>query len=165
MKNGSLQNRSLQWRVADRRGEKCEGAYETPVEAKVQIERMYRNAVKTMNDAKCRVQEGRAHFTDETALAAVERFTDAEYRVVEEPLNGGIYRLNADISCDMAFLHEVLWKLRVLGEVQICWTCTGHTRADMQGAATAAFLQQNGYECEVNSCGDVTVRTAKGVAR
>lgn len=153
-----------QYCVADKRGEVCEGAYETSIEAVVEIERMRLSAIKRKNDAEVRAKNGCPWCTDDDALKAVDSFAEREYRVVAKPLDDSVYRLNADISNDADFLREVLWKLRVFGEAVICWTCTGHTRAECQGAATAAFLSQHGYDCLVNSFGDVTVRTAKGVA-
>lgn len=57
----------------------------------------------------------------------------------------------------------VEWKLRVCGEVRICWTCIGHTRAEMQGKATAAFLKHYGYSAEYILGGDVVVKAGREV--
>jgi len=153
----------IQWVVADKGGNKREGAYETEAEAAVALERMHLAAVKTKNDAQVRASEGRPWYTDEDDLKAVENFNEREWRVKSEPLCASVYRLNADIAQDADFLREVLWKLRVCGEVRICWTCFGHTRAEMQGRATAAFLKNYGYSAEYILGGDVVVKDGKEV--
>lgn len=155
--------KSTQWVIADNRGQEREGAYETPAEAAVALERMRLAAVKTKNEAQARASEGHPWYTDEDNLKAVENFNEREWRVKSKPLYASVYRLNADIAQDADFLREVLWKLRVCGEVRICWTCIGHTRAEMQGEATAAFLKNYGYLAEYILGGDVVVKAGKAV--
>lgn len=160
-----MNDKLLQWHVADERGDSGEIAYETRVEAEVAIERMRLSAIKRKHEAEIRAQYGHPWCTDDYELRAPENFAMAGYHPISTELTDAVYRLNADISNDMDFLREVLWKLRVFGEARIRWTCTGHTRADWQGRATAAFLEHCGLECHVCSSGDVAVRTAKGVAK
>ena len=158
-----MKDKSIQWVVADKGGNKREGAYETEAEASVALERMRLAAVKTKNDAQARASEGRPWYADEDNLKAVENFNEREWRVKSESLYASVYRLNADIAQDADFLREVLWKLRVCGEVRICWTCIGHTRAEMQGEATAAFLKKYGYSAKYILGGDVVVKAGKEV--
>ena len=155
--------KSTQWVIADNRGQEREGAYETPAEAAVALERMRLAAMKSQHDAEWRKKIGQAFYTDDWDLEAMKHFAERGWYVTERELSNGVYRLNADISSDETFLREVLWKLRVCGEVQISWTCTGHTRSEMQGAATAAFLKHHGYEVNVWSGGNVYVKAGKAV--
>ena len=155
----------LQWVIADRNGDKYEGAYETKVEAAVALEQKRLAAIRTKNEAQARAHEGRPWYTDDDNLKAVERFDARGWRVKDESLSDSVYRLNADIAHDSDFLHEVLWKLRVCGKVEICWTCIGRTRSEMQGASTAAFLSEYGYSAIVASGGDVVVLAKKKEVR
>lgn len=155
----------IQWVIADQSGDKREGAYETKIEADVALERMRLASIKTKNEAQARVREGRPLYTDNDNIKAVERFDARGWRVKDEPLSDSVYRLNADIAQDSDFLHEVLWKLRVCGKVEICWTCIGRTRSEMQGASTAAFLSEHGYSAIVASGGDVVVLAEKKEVR
>ena len=149
----------IQWVIADNLGKECEGAYKTPAEAAVALERMRLAAMKSQHDAEWRKKIGQAFFTDDWDLMAIKHFAERDWHVAERELTRDVYRLNADIAQDADFLREVLWKLR--GEVRISWTCTGHTRAEMQGAATAAFLKHYGYEVDVWSGGNVFVKAGK----
>ena len=152
-----------QWVIADVRGERCEGAYETEAQARVALTRFENAAMRRQNEAEWRKKIGQAFYTDDWDLEAMKHFAESGYKVVEQPLNNSVYRLNADISDDADFLNEVLWKLRLCGEVEIRWTCIGHTRAECQGAATAAFLSQNGYDAKCLSGGSVLVKAGKVV--
>lgn len=157
-----IRNRS-QWVIADVRGERCEGAYETEAQARVALTRLEYAARRRQHEAEWRKKIGQAFCTDDWDLNAIQHFKERVYRVVEEPLNNSVYRLNADIADDADFLNEVLWKLRLCGEVEIHWTCTGHTRAECQGAATANFLKHFGYEAECWGGGSVSVKAKKAV--
>lgn len=155
----------LQWVIADRNGDRREGAYETEVEAAVALERMRLAAIRTKNEAQARAHGGRPWYADDDNLKAVERFDARGWHVVKEALSYKVYRLNADIAQDDNFIREVLWKLRVLGQAYICWTCIGFTRSEMQGASTAAFLSEYGYSAIVASGGDVVVKAGKKEVR
>lgn len=160
-----MKNKSIQWVIADKSGDKREGAYETEVEAAVALERMRLAAIRTKNAAQIRISAGYPQYLDAEDLKAVERFDESGWRIKGEPLSGSVYRLNADIAQDSDFLREVLWKLRILGKVEICWTCIGRTRSNMQGAATAAFLSKYGYSAIIASGGDVVVEAGKKEVR
>ena len=158
-----MKEKSLQYRVADKFGDYREGAYETPVEAEVAIERMRLLAVKRKNEAEIRAQYGHPWCTDGDELKAPARFEEAGYHVAEEPITNCVYRLNADISNDADFVREVLWKIRALGFAQIVWTCIGHTRSQWQGDAAFQFLTGFGFACMVEADGRVVVKAGKAV--
>lgn len=157
-----IRNKS-QWVIADSNGREREGAFETPIEAAVALRMLEQSSHKTQHEAEWRKQIGHQHYTDDMDLEAVRRFEEKGYRVVEKPLDYHVYRLNAAIDEDANFLREVLWKLRVCGEVTIDWTCIGHTRSEWQGESTAAFLSKNGYDAKCWSGGAVIVKAKKAV--
>lgn len=155
--------RKSQWVIAAKNGIEREGAYETPIEAAVALTILQKSHVKLQYEAEWRQLHGFSRCTDDWDRKAVQHFEEKGYRVVEKPLDNTVYRLNADISEDSNFLREVLWKLRVCGEVEIHWTCFGHSRAAWQGESTAAFLSQNGYDAKCWSGGSVIVKAKKVV--
>lgn len=158
-----MNDKLLQWHVADERGDSGEIAYETRVEAEVAIERMRLLATKRKHEAEIRAQYGHPWCTDGDELKAPERFEEAGYHVVEEPITNCVYRLNADISNDADFVREVLWKIRALGFAQIVWTCIGHTRSQWQGDAAFEYLTRFGFACAVEADGRVVVKAGKAV--
>lgn len=142
-----------------------EAVFESEAEAEVFIREMRIKAIERKMAAEFRRDVGHPHATDYSDLKAVESFDDEKYGVVAEPMSSTIYRLNTLPSESSQIVREILFKLRHFDEVELGWTCTGHTRAKWQGEAAAAWLNKHGFAAVVLCDGDVSIRLAKGGAK
>lgn len=145
--------------------EHLEVFYTSREEAQTYLELMESNA-RTAQEAARRanprgepaVQDSYAYY----AYYALDTFQSRKYVVEEHEATRMVYRLNTVPSKSPNLVREIMTKIDWFGRVELRWTCTGHTLAQMQGSQAAIYLEKLGLTAEVDANGDITItREAK----
>ena len=94
--------------------------------------------------------------TDAVRWLRIRDFT-RDFIVGEWEEGNGVYRLNTllgDKHGGEEKVRELDEKMAWFGYAEIGWTCTGHTRAEWQSAADAAWLKANRPQWEIENDGE-----------
>ena len=143
--------------IATKEGKYGDDRYETEAAAEAAIFESEVVANARVMDAKFRASVGKPNFTDNYELKARQDFDEAGYHPLAVEMTDTIYRLNELPSESVQLVNEIVMRLRHYDTVYLKWTCTGHTRAEWQGASAASWLAKHGFATETDACGDVTI--------
>lgn len=131
-------------------------------EAQAYLELMESKARTAQEAARRANPRGEPAVQDRYAYYALDTFLSRKYVVEEREATRMVYRLNTVPSESPNLVREIMTKMDWFGRVELVWTCTGHTRAQMQGSQAAIYLEKLGLTAEVDANGDVTItREAK----